>query len=437
MELLTLSLFCLALLACLISGVSILFALAAGLVLFLLFGRRKGFSWGELFSIARTGVFSARNILITFILIGMLTALWRAAGTIPYIVVSASALIRPSIFLLMAFLLNCLVSTLTGTAFGTGATMGVICAAMGSALGISPVFTGGAILSGVFFGDRCSPVSTSALLVSELTGTNIFDNIRRMTRSALVPALLSCAVYLVLGLMTPAGGELLQLDAVFGSEFRLHPACLLPAAVIVVLSVFRVNVKKTMLASILTAIPVCVLLQGIPAAEIPRLLVYGFKAKDPSLSSMVNGGGITSMLRVFGIVCISSSYSGLFRETGLLDGTKQLIGRIARRTTPFAAMVITSMPAGMIACNQTLSIMLTNQLCGDLKKSDSDFALDLADSVVVTAALIPWSIASGVPLSAAGAPQTAIFFACYLYLLPLWRLLNSFREKHRSREAAL
>ena len=70
MELLTLSLFCLALLACLISGVSILFALAAGLVLFLLFGRKKGFSWSELFSIAaeaaKKGAENSKNFVSKF-----------------------------------------------------------------------------------------------------------------------------------------------------------------------------------------------------------------------------------------------------------------------------------------------------------------------------------------------------------------------------------
>ena len=435
MELVTLSLFCLALLYCLISGTSILYALAAGLVLFLLFGRRKGFSWPALLKIAAAGVYSARNILITFILIGMLTALWRAAGTIPFIVVSASSLIRPSIFLLMAFLLNCLVSTLTGTAFGTGATMGVICAAMGSALGMDPMLTGGAILSGVFFGDRCSPVSTSALLVSELTGTNIFDNIRRMVRSALIPTVLSCVLYLLLGFFAPVKGELMNLSSVFGSEFSLRPAALIPALVIVVLSARRINVKLTMLASIITAIPVCILLQGHAVPDVLRFMLTGFKAKDASLSAMINGGGITSMLRSFGIVCISSSYSGLFRETGLLDGTKSLIERFAARTTPFAAMLLTGLPAGMIACNQTLSIMLTSQLCSGLKKDASDYALSLAESVVVTAALIPWSIASGVPLSSAGAPLTSILFAFYLYILPLWRLLGSIREKQTGRAA--
>lgn len=57
----------------------------------------------------------------------------------------------------MAFLLNCLVSFLTGTSFGTAATMGVICAAIGSSLGLNQLLVGGAVLSGVYFGDGAPP----------------------------------------------------------------------------------------------------------------------------------------------------------------------------------------------------------------------------------------------------------------------------------------
>ena len=60
-------------------------------------------------------------------------------------------------------------------------------------------------LVGCLFGDRCSPVSTSALLISELTHTDIYDNLRAMVRTAFVPFALTCAVYAVLGAMAHGG----------------------------------------------------------------------------------------------------------------------------------------------------------------------------------------------------------------------------------------
>ena len=428
-EWLTLGLFCAGLTLCLALEAPVLYALAAGLVLFLLYGRHKGFSWGELTLMAFEGVKSVRTILLTFMLIGVLTAFWRAAGTIPVLVSAASGLIRPGVFLLMTFLLCCGVSLLTGTSFGSAATMGVICATMGGAIGVSPVLTGGAILSGVFFGDRCSPVSTSALLTAEMTGTDIFDNIHRMMRSALVPFLLSCAVYGLLGLRGTSGGQMPDLRALFGREFVLHWAALIPAAVIMVLSALRVRVKAAMAASIAAAVPLCLFLQGVPPLDLLKMVWNGFHAADAQVGAMMNGGGVASMLNVSGIVCLSSSYSGIFQKTGLLDGAKRAVETLGRRSTPFAATLVTSIVTSVIACNQSLAILLTSQLCDTLHGSRSDLALDIEDSVVVIAALVPWSIAGSVPLTAAGAPTVSMLAACYLYLLPLWRLIRSFSLK--------
>ena len=424
MEWLVLGLFCGGLILCLLLDWSILYALLVGLLLFLLYGRWKGFGWTELLKMALDGVKTVRNILITFLLIGVLTALWRSAGTIPVIVCYAAQLIRPGVFLVMTFLLNAGVSVLTGTSFGTAATMGVICATMGSVMGVPVVLTGGAVLSGAFFGDRCSPVSTSALLVATLTETSIFDNIKRMIRTALVPFLASCAVYAVIGLVTPHGAGSLDLTALFSREFSLSLWAVIPAAVILVLSLLRVNVKLAMVASILSAVPVCFFLQHQAPWELLQTALTGFIAEDPEVSAMLNGGGITSMLRVGAIVCLSSSYSVLFQRTGLLNRVKGAIGRLAVRTSPFFAMLATSVLAGMIACNQSLTILLVHQLCRELHSDPSDMALDMEDTAVVVAPLIPWSIACAVPLSAVGAPGVSVLLACYLYLLPAWRLIK-------------
>ena len=447
MEWLIIGVFSASLLICIGLDISILWALGFGLALFLLYGRKKGFSWQELLGMVVRGVMTVKNILITFLLIGILTALWRAAGTIPVIVCYAAGWIRPSVFLLMTFLLNCGISLLIGTSFGTAATMGVICATMGNAMGVSPVLTGGAVLSGIYFGDRCSPVSTSALLVAAVTGTDIYGNIRRMLRSALIPFLVSCAIYLAAGMIGSAGAAgtagavgagasaigTLDLQAVFSKAFVLHWSALIPAAVIFTLALCRVNVKIAMAASIASAIPLCLILQNMHMPELLRVAVFGFFPQDPEVAAMVSGGGIVSMLRVAGIVCISSSYSDIFKQTGLLDGAKKAIASISAATTPYTAAMVTSIAAGMIACNQTLTILLTNQLCSDLGAEKEQFALDLEDSAVVIAPLIPWSIAGAVPLSAIGAPTAAILAAFYLILLPLWRAGLSWVKERRHR----
>lgn len=431
-EIFTLATFCVLLLWCVFFGFSILYALAAGLLLFLLYGRHKGFSWKDLLRLSLAGIKTVKNILITFILIGMMTALWREAGTIPVIVCYASQIINPSLFLVMTFLLNCFISVLTGTAFGTAATMGVICASIASTMQINPVLTGGAVLSGVFFGDRCSPVSTSALLVAELTGTNIFNNIKNMVHSAVIPFIACCIIYAGLGFIAGAQGEILDLYAIFGRGFNLSWVALIPAIAIFIMAALRIDVKIAMLTSIITAIPVCLFVQQTPLTAFPHLLWAGYTADDSQIAIMLNGGGIISMLNVSAIIFLSATYTGIFQKTGLLNRAKFAISLFADKTTSFAAIMFTAVLSAMIACNQVLATMLTNQLCDQLENDKNMMALNLEDTAVVVSALVPWSIAGAVPLASIGAPAESIVFACFLYLLPLWRLVQSIYGKRKT-----
>ena len=188
-ELITMALFCGALIVCIIAGISIIPALLAGVVIFLAHGRLTGHTFTAMISKGFATMRAASIVVVTFVLIGLLTTLWRAAGTVSFIVTNTAGLVHPHVVVLLTFLLNCLMSLLTGSSFASAATMGVITMTLGTSMQVPPVFLGGAILSGIYFGDRCSPVSTSAQLVKTLTRTNIFDNIRLMLK---LPRYRSC-----------------------------------------------------------------------------------------------------------------------------------------------------------------------------------------------------------------------------------------------------
>lgn len=403
--------------------------LLAILFVFLGYGVHMGYPLRKMLAFALEGIKTIKNILLTFVLIGMLTALWRKAGTIAMIVCTTAGWIHPSAYLLMIFLLNAMMSVLTGTSFGTAATMGVICSTIGNTLGISPLLTGGAILSGVYFGDRCSPVSTSALLVATLTETSIYDNLKHMIRSAGVPFLLTCLIYGGVGVWQNGQGQIPDLHAMFAAEFHLTVLTVIPALVLVILAICKVDVKWTMLGSILAAAVVCVLVQKVAPSEFPKLLIGGFRAEHTE-AALLNGGGILSMVKVSLIVGISSSYAGIFQNTGMLQGLEQKILALAERTGTYATILLTAVISGVVACNQTLTIMLTDQLTGHLPVEKEKFALDLEDSAVVVSPLIPWSIAGAVPLTTIGAPKLSVVFACFLYCLPVWRMISERRKKH-------
>lgn len=423
MELIILLLFSAILLGCILLDIQILYALCAGFVLFFTYGLIRKYPARALWKMAYDGAKTVKNILLTFLLIGMLTASWRASGTIAVIISYSAGLLKPSVIVLMLFWLNCIVSFLTGTSFGTSATMGVICMTMARAMQINPALAAGSILAGAFFGDRSSPVSTSALLVSEVTKTDIYGNLRRMFASAALPFAAASLLYLLLGIFAQKSEGNLDITGLFASAFVLHFSALLPALLILGLSLCRVNVKKTMAASIAAAVAICVLVQKLPIMDILRFLILGYQSKVPEVARMLDGGGVISMVKVSCIVCLSSSFSGIFKGTHMLDGIKAHIEAMGAHMPRFLCVLIVSTVSCAVSCNQTLAIILTNQLCDGLIENPEDRALALEDAPVVIAPLIPWSIAGAVPIAVLNAPKLCIPFAFYLFFVPIWHLL--------------
>ncbi|SHM27454.1 Na+:H+ antiporter, NhaC family [Caldanaerovirga acetigignens] len=430
-EVLTLSVFSFVLIFCIANKISVFIALFAGLILFAIYALCQKFSLREVMVMMLAGVKEARIILIVFTLIGMLTALWRAGGTVPFIIYYTVSAIDPRFFILFSFLLCSLVSFLTGTAFGTVSTMGIICMMTGKALGIQDFYLGGAILSGVFFGDRCSPMSSSALLVSELTGTNINRNVANMMKTAIIPFIFAVIFYAAKGSFDGSSKITAEKLSFLAQTFNLTPVVLLPAAVILLFTMMRFNIKVTILCSIITSVLVCIFCQKVSGYELIRYMLMGYRSVNPGLGQLINGGGIISMFNTMLIIVISSSYFGIFRKTNLLNKIKRWSFALAQCSTDFAAVLVVSVITVALSCNQTLATMLTYEITEGMFKDREKLAVFLANSVIVISALIPWSIASVFPLTTIGAPRSSIFYAVYLYALPLWSLFVSYVDCQR------
>lgn len=416
-----------------VAHVPLVATLVLGYVLFTCHGLARGHSLRELLDRSLESAVAVRDVILLFVIIGALTAAWRASGTIPAIVAWASRLLSPAACLVMCFLLCSLMSLLMGTGFGTVATMGVICMAIASAMGADRVLVGGAIIAGSYFGDRCSPVSSSALLVSTLTHTELSRNVSRMLKTGLVPFLAACAIYLGLGHSGNLVGAPQDVTSALGQTFSIGLLAALPAAAVIALSLAKVEVKRSMLASLALALVIATLVQGIAPSSLPGILVFGYACGDARIAHMVSGGGILSMANVMAVIAISSTYVGIFRTTGLLEGACALVTRLSRTATPFVGVLATSVLSCGLACSQTLAILLTSELCDRTEKDSRALAMDLENSVVIVSPLIPWSVSSVAALAAIGAPTTSLAAACFLYLVPLWTLALSLAV-HRSPE---
>lgn len=429
---LTLAAFLGGLVVSLVFGFPLVCALLFGLVLFIAYARYMKIGVRNIAMLLAVGIKKSKNILMIFILIGFLTALWRACGTIPFIVFYGMKLIIPPFFMVSVFFLCCFVSFLMGTSFGTASTVGVICMIMARLNGASPVLVGGAVLSGIFFGDRCSPMSSSASLVASLTETKLYDNIRRMFLSCIVPFFLTCVLYQLLGGRAESSSGVSGLMDEFHQMFDLSWYVVIPAAVILILCMLKWDVKLVMAISAVLSFLLCLLVQHMEVREVISCMFVGFTPEgDSELVPLLSGGGLFSMINVGLIVLISSSYLGILEETGLLKNIQRILAGMSKKFGRFPAMCAAGIATSMFSCNQTLASMLTCELCRGEYDNKEELALDLEDSVIVLAALIPWSIAGSVPLATIGAGSMSFLFAFYLYLLPGWRILTEAIGKRR------
>ena len=426
-------LFSLSLITCLLLKFSVVYALVIGYIIFIIYGLIKRHNLIILIKKSFEGVLTVKNILLVFILIGMITALWRASGTIAFIVYMGSKLISPSILILLTFLLCSMLSVLIGTSLGTAATMGVICASIGKTMGVNPYYVGGAVLSGIYFGDRCSPMSTSALLIAELTKTNLYTNIKLMIKTSIIPFIVTCLFYLLLGFKSTVSNISVDVTEIFKQNYNLNIVVIIPAILIIILSILKINVKKTMLVSIVISFIIAMFIQRDSIVALINYCIFGYHHTNEKLNLMMKGGGILSMVNVSLIVGISSSYSGIFKETKMLVSLKKHLKDFSKKTSSYFVIFLSSIISGAIACNQSLGTILTNELCGELVEKQK-MAIILENTVILLVGLIPWNIAMEVPLKAIDVGIMAGVYAFYLYFLPLWNLFLGVIEERKYKE---
>ena len=109
------ALFMAAVVACLATGKALVWAILWGLCLFFALGLRRGYGAKELFAMAWRKGKSALIVVPVFLMIGMVTGLWRSSGTISFFLYHGLNGIDPTWFVLMAFLLSAALSFALGT----------------------------------------------------------------------------------------------------------------------------------------------------------------------------------------------------------------------------------------------------------------------------------------------------------------------------------
>ncbi len=412
---------------CLVMKWSVAWALSGGLALFWLLGLRQGFSNRALWKMAWEKCKKSLIVVSVIALIGVITGVWRVSGTIAYCILKGVELVTPKLFLTISFLLCAALSYVLGTSYGVSSTMGVILMALARSGGVSPTLTAGVVLSGVYFGDRCSPASSAASLVAAVTDTNLYRNVRQMLRTGFLPTLLTLALYTVLSLRNPITGLDTSVLRALNENFTLHIAVLLPAAVMFLLPLFQVPVKISMLASIVFAAALAIGVQNVSPLEVLRAAWSGYHPADPQLASVLSGGGVTSMASSYLIVILTGLYSGILEGTSSLQPFSSRAEALAAKIGRFPAMIAVSALCAAVLCNQAVTSMMGEQLLGRTYSDREELAMDIENSGVMIAGLIPWSIACSIPLAMLGADAQSLPYAALLWLPPVCYLFTKRR----------
>ncbi|MFN3723185.1 MAG: Na+/H+ antiporter NhaC [Paracoccaceae bacterium] len=388
--------------------------LICGLAITSLLGVLRGMEWLDI----REGIFHVIHVsmpsLAVLIVVGMIIGVWIASGTVPTLIYYGLVLLNPSIFLAAAMILCAVVSLSLGTSWGTVGTIGLALMGIGAGFGIPAYWTAGAVVSGAFFGDKISPLSDTTNLAPAVTGVTVFDHIQNMLPTTIPAMLIALTIYLFAGyvLITPSETELgavTQITDRLSSEFALGWIPLLPALIVIVLALMRKPPLPSLFAGVLAGALVAIFLQGAGLHDIFTYAQSGYSIQTgvADIDSLLNSGGIQSMMWTISLMLIALGFGGALERTGCLEAIIQaIIGRVRSFAAVQVSAIGTAFATNMVAGDPYISIALPGRMFAPLYRGMGYSTLNLSRAVeeggTLMSPLIPWNAGGAFVITALG-----------------------------------
>ena len=174
-----------------------LLLLVAGIAAVIAF--RVGVTWDEMMDEICQKIAKGMPAILILTCVGALVGAWMCAGTIPMMIYYGVQIVNPTFMLVTAFLITAVVSVVTGTSWGSVATMGVALMGIASTLGVNLAATAGAVIAGSYFGDKISPLSDTTNLAPVAAGSKLYEHIGHMFWTTIPATIISLIVYAVVG----------------------------------------------------------------------------------------------------------------------------------------------------------------------------------------------------------------------------------------------
>jgi NhaC family Na+:H+ antiporter len=339
-------------------------------------------------------------------------------------------------FCFLPFFLSAGFAFIIGSSLGAASVMGILLYTLGSAGQVALLPMTGAILSGIYFGDRASFLSSSALLVSSLCQVNHKRHLRNMQRSAVIPFVVSALLYAILCIFFPFDASRAREILALREFFELgNPLLWLPLVFVLLPAFTRLTLPYSIAMSTVAAFILTLTVQGVDAGTALRDLLFGFSRPidNPQLA-LLYGGGFLSMVKPMLVVFFSGALPPLLKELGTLKPYQDRLARMAAKSCPFAAAFVSGILTSAIGCSQTLAVFLQVPLLEKVypEQDKEKKALAIGSSSILLSAIVPWNIAMTAPLAILGASPLGGVFAFYLYLTPVVALLAEGRSVKRA-----
>ncbi|ERT64968.1 Na+/H+ antiporter NhaC [Peptoniphilus sp. BV3AC2] len=393
---------------------------------------RLGYTWEELQKGIIEKIASALPATLILWSVGLLIGSWMFSGTVPMIIYYGVDLINPRFIYISAFLITAVLSTVTGTSWGSAGTIGVAIMGIAQGLGMSLPITAGAVVAGSYFGDKLSPFSDTTNLAPLAAGSELYEHIKHMLYTTVPAAIVSLAVYLIVGLSTKSSTVTIEsvniIQGQLSGIYHWSILLLLPVVIMLIGSVLKFPTLPTMVVNSLVSVVIGVFVQGFTLKNGFISMINGFNVtmtnfdgeilKD--ITTLINRGGAVSMTTTTVLVFCSMGFAGIMSTSGMLDVVLEAI--LKRVKTTFGVIISTiasCFTVAFVTGNSYLSILIPGELFSKIylerNLHPKNLSRTLEDSGTVLVPLIPWS--------AAGAYMAATLGVETLSYLP-WAVLN-------------
>ena len=401
-----------------------LLLLVAFIAAFLAF--RVGVTWDEIMDEVCQKIAKGMPAILILVSVGALVGTWMAAGTIPLMIYYGVQMVNPQWMLVTSFLITAVVSVVTGTSWGSVATMGVALMgiAFASTLGVSLPATAGAVIAGSYFGDKLSPLSDTTNLAPIAAGSNLYEHIFHMFYTTIPATIISLVVYAIIGMnadtsVTVNSESVTTMMTQLDSMYSWNVLLIVPVILVLAGSVLKWPTIPVMMGSTVLAGVEAYFLQGITLKNVLASTVSGFNVSmiaapgfDPAACSadvikLLNRGGMNSIMSTTLLVFCAFVFAGIMSRAGFLDVVLQKILSIAKSTGALiSATVASCIVMALTTGNSYLSILVPGEMFRDAYKARGLAAKNLSrtleDAGTVFVPLVPWSAAGAYMTSCLG-----------------------------------